>query len=157
MRLYLKGVRMTLHELKQPFESIYKTASNTYLNCNSEELVDLLTNTLSIDDKNQIISILIYRSWQSLVNIFYKQQNSFLTEEECYDIFLEAFDYVCETKPWKKENNSLNNDKDAFIKSMMQCTTSRKINYIIAQHRQKRIVNCNAASVEALQEDFQDG
>lgn len=148
---------MTLFELKQPFKDIYKSANIEYINLSSEELVDLLDNSLSGDEKNQITGILIYRSWQSLVNIFYKQQNKSLSEEECYDIFLEAFSYVISTKPWKKDDNSLNNEKDAFIRAMMQCTMSRKVNYIIAQHRQKRILNCNTMSIEALQEDFQDG
>ena len=148
---------MTLFELKQPFKNIYKSVKSKYIDIKSEDLVELLDTNLSDDDRNQITSILIYRSWQALVNIFYKQQKVYLSEEECYDIFLEAFNYVTSTKPWKKDDNSLNNEKDAFIRAMMQCTMSRKINYIIAQHRQKRILNCNAASIEALQEDFQDG
>ena len=148
---------MNLHELKMPYQKIYNIADDKYKELSSEELVDLLDDEDYTDVKNQIFSILIYRSWQALVNIFYKQQKTSLTEEECYDIFLEAFYYVTSTKPWKKEDNSLNNDKDAFIKAMMQCTSSRKINYVIAQHRHKRILNCNTMSIDALKEDFQEG
>lgn len=155
--IIFEGVMMTLHELKMPFQKLYNTVDDTYKELSSEELVELLDDENYTNVKNQIFSILIYRSWQALVNIFYKQQNTSLTEEECYDIFLEAFYYVTSTKPWKKAGNSLNNDKDAFIKAMMQCTSSRKINHIIAQHRQKRILNCNTMSIDALNEDFQEG
>ena len=65
---------MNLYELKMPYQKIYNIADDEYKELSSEELVDLLDDEDYTNVKNQIFSILIYRSWQALVNIFYKQQ-----------------------------------------------------------------------------------
>lgn len=150
---------MNLSELKDPFRLIYKHCRPQLKDKSSEDLIDIICEEdyEFPEDEDDIYAILVMRSWQALVNIFYKQQNTNLSVEDCYVIFLDALDYVIETRPWKKEDSSLYQDDTAFIKAMMQCAHSRKLNYITAQHRQKRVLNCNALSVDALNEDFQDG
>lgn len=143
---------MTLHELKIPYETIYLTVPATILNMSSEELIDVLPDKSF--DTDAIMSVLIYRSWQALVNIFYKQKS--LTEEQCYDIYLEALEYIIKTKPWKKEDNILYNDSNAFLKAMITCTKSRKMNYFISQHRDKRLLNTTALSIDKLSEEYND-
>lgn len=150
---------MTLSELKEPFRLIYDNCDKDLKNKSSEELIDIINNKSynHPEDENDIYGLLIFRSWRALINILYKQKNTSLSVEECYCIYLDALEYVIETTPWKNEDNSLYGDNSAFIKAMMQCTHSRKVNYVIAQHRQKRILNCNALSIDALNDDFKEG
>lgn len=147
---------MTLGELKEPYEELLKACkfdidkyssieiANKYLECKESE-------------KDLYISALICKSWTVLQYLFYKNNTNLLSAEECYDIFIQTLYYVLKMQVWNDENNSLYQDKDGFVKAMSIAAQCRKKNYLHAQHRQKRLVNYNALSLEGIGEDCSDG
>lgn len=146
---------MTLNELKAPFESMLKT-----IDFDTSDLNSLATNYNTYQDedkKNKVAAVLICASWPSLCSIYFNQAKTNLSVEECFDIFLDAFSYVVDRHVWDNKDSSLYKDKNGFVKAMSTCIKSRKLNYIIAQYRQKRIANYTALSIDLLNEIFQEG
>lgn len=142
-----------LDELKQNYISL---ASTKPLSITPLELVD---KYFSADDgeKDYYLSQLILHCWPALEKLFYKQNMKVLSEEECYDIFIDAFFYVIQHQVWKDENSSLYKDEDALLKAMYTTVESRRRNFFVAQNRQKRQVNQFPVSLDDLYESFQDG
>lgn len=147
---------MTLKELKVPFQNIVDNADAAILSYGCNDIADMYNNTSDAQERNLYVSILICRAWNILQNMFYKD-NAGLSEEECYDIFLETISLVLEKSVWHDENSSIYQDEDAFLKAMNTAARCARINYVIAQHRQKRMANCNALSLDGLNENCSDG
>ena len=142
-----------LDDIKQNYISMAGTKSS------STTPIELVDKYFSVDshDKNQYLAQLILYCWPALEKLFYKQTVKVLSEEECYDIFIDAFFYVIQHQVWKDENSSLYQDKDALLKAMYTTVESRRRNFFVAQNRQKRQVNQFPISLDGLSEEFQDG
>ncbi len=121
------------------------------------EIADKYTNETDEFKKDVYAAVLILYCWPALEKLYYKQQVKVLSQNDCYDIFMDSFLYVMEKQVWKNESNKLYNDKDAILKAMHVLVESRRKNYFIAQNRQKRYVNQCPVSLDVLSEDFQDG
>lgn len=145
---------MTLNEIKEPFERIDKKTLDEY-GCN--KVVELYLSSFSDIEKNRYISYLICKSWNLVNNIYYKNNKMKLTSEECYDIFIQALQYVISNHVWTNEESTLYQDEDAFMKAMAITIESRKKNYIHSKFRQKRVANMMSYSLDSLEEDFQEG
>ena len=142
-----------LNDIKQNYISI---AGAKLPSVSSIDLVDkyFLANTR---DKDYYLAQLILYCWPVLEKLFYKQTVKIMSEEECYDIFIDAFFYVIQHQVWKDENSSLYQDKDALLKAMYTTVESRRRNFFIAQNRQKRQVNQFPLSLDGLSDEFQEG
>lgn len=142
-----------LDDLKQNYINIANTKVS---HLTPIELVDKYFSE-GIPDKNYYLACLILYCWPVLEKLFYKQNMKIMSEEDCYDIFIDSFFYVIQHQVWKDENNVLYNDEDALLKAMYTTVESRRRNYFIAQNRQKRQVNQFPMSLEGLSEEFQEG
>lgn len=146
---------MTFKELKQPFLNIVGSIDiNKY---NANDVVMLYNQSDNSHDKNLYISILILKSWKILQSIYYKNNNANLSEEDCYEIFLETLDYVCTQSVWLNKDSTLYNDKDAFLKAMNTTIQCRKKNFINAKFRQKRFANYDTISLDVITDEYSDG
>lgn len=105
-------------------------------------------------NKDDIIAYLIVYTWPALEKLFYNQNNKVLSVEDCYDIFLDSLYYVLEKKVWNDKNSKLYNDKDALLKAMYTVVESRRINYFVAQNRDKRLANFEAISIDYLAQEY---
>lgn len=143
---------MQLTELKNPFE-LLRPEGDFELN----EIADRFLTEEDSYERDKLFSILVCDSWVALETIFYQKGNSNLSEEECYDIYLDAIHYVLGKRIWKSESSKLYNDPDAFIKAVRVSTKHLKLNYIESQFKHKRVANTYAISIDQLEEDFQDG
>lgn len=121
------------------------------------EIADKYLNEVDEFKKDIYAAILILYCWPALEKLYYKQQVKVLSQNDCYDIFMDSFLYVMEKQVWKNKNNKLYNDEDAILKAMHVLVESRRKNYFIAQNRQKRYVNQCPVSLDVLSDDFQDG
>ena len=121
------------------------------------EIADKYINETDEFKKDVYAAVLILHCWPALEKLYYKQQVKVLSQNDCYDIFMDSFLYVIEKQVWKNESNKLYNDKDAILKAMHVVVESRRKNYFVAQNRQKRYVNQCPVSLDVLSEDFQDG
>ena len=145
---------MGLNDLKQQFENIDTMELDNY---SCTEVANMyLSNSYTID-QNKFISYLICNTWNLLQKIFYTNNNNVLSEEDCYDIFIQALHYVLHTHPWTNEKSTLYNDEKAFEKAMAITVSSRRKNFLKAKFRQKRIINSTNFSLDSLEEDFTDG
>ena len=142
-----------LDELKQNYLSVVDTKVSSLTPI---ELVDKYFSS-DTPDKNQCLAQLILYCWPVLEKLFYKQSMKVLSEEDCYDIFIDAFFYVIQHQVWKDENSSLYKDENALLKAMYTTVESRRRNFFVAQNRQKRQVNQFPVSLDGLSEDFQEG
>lgn len=145
---------MRLNELREQFEGLDIKELDKY---SCTEVADKYLSSSSISEKNKYVSFLICNNWNLLQRIFYTNNNSVLTEEECYDIFIQTFHYVIKMHVWTNPDSSLYNDSQAFEKAMAITIQSRRKNYLKAKFRQKRIVNNTNFSLDNLEEDFQEG
>lgn len=122
----------------------------------SREIIDTIDH-VNTDRKETYTALLLLEAWPCLTRMYYKNNNAELTQDECYDIFLDAFFYLMEKKPWSKKDSQLNNDPNAFLKCMYTCCESRKKNYINSKFRDKRFVNYSTVSLDKIQEEHTDG
>lgn len=105
-----------------------------------------------------LLGTLFCAAWPALEGIYYNQHSGIkLSAEECYDIFVDTFNYIIKSAPWKKKDSSLYNDKNAFVKAMKVCIKHRKMNYVNAQFKLKRVANTGAVSLDYLNDEFQEG
>ena len=144
---------MNLKELKKPFEKNFSKDLSKY---NNNELVGMYLSTNSSIKQDKIVSNLMCESWGILQSLYY-HNSKILTEEDCYEIFLQAFDYVIKKHVWDNPESTLYNDELAFMKAMSITVESRRKNFLKAKFRDKRIANTGAVSLDKLEEDFQDG
>lgn len=119
----------------------------------TREIIDTIEH---VDKQRKEIytALLILEAWPCVTRMYHRNNNAELTEEECYDIFLDSFFYLLDRKPWSKKSNKLYKDEDAFIKAMNTCCESRKKNYINSKFRDKRFVNYKTMSLDKMQEDY---
>lgn len=145
---------MTLSELKEPYSRIFDKKLDRYT---CTEVADMYLSSSSDVEKNKYISYLICKSWNNLSNIYYKNNKTNLSAEECYDIFIQTLNYVISSHAWTREDSSLNGDNKAFEKAMAITIVNRKKNYVNSKFRQKRFANFKTSSLDLLEEDFTDG
>lgn len=148
---------MTLSELKKPFETSIETCKYELDKYNCNEVVNLYLSSSTVYDKNIYISYLILKSWNLLQNIYYKNNITSLSSEECYDIFIQTLNYVVSKHVWDNKESSLYNDPEAFMKAMAITIQCRKKNFVNAKFKYKRVANNNYLSLDSLQEDFSEG
>lgn len=144
---------MNLKELKKPFETNFSKDLSKY---NNNELVGMYLSTNSSIEKNKIVSNLMCESWGILQSLYY-HNSKILSEEDCYEIFLQAFNYVVENHVWDNPGSTLYNDELAFMKAMSITVESRRKNFLKAKFRDKRIADTGAISLDKLEEDWTDG
>jgi len=145
----------SLSEIKKNYITLSKcldTSKYTML-----EIADKYITEKNEFKKDVYAAVLILYCWPALEKLYYKQQVKVLSQNDCYDIFMDSFLYVMEKQVWKNESNKLYNDKDAVLKAMHVLVESRRKNYFIAQNRQKRYVNQCPISLDELSSEFQEG
>lgn len=148
---------MTLSELKEPFENNYKINKTKLDKYSCNEIAELYLSSSSLEDKNAYTSFLLCNAWNLLQRIYYVGNNAKLSCEECYDIFIQTFQYVIENHVWDNPNSTLYKDENAFMKAMAVTIQCRKKNYIESKFKQKRIINNNIISLDSLYDDYVDG
>ena len=134
---------MILKELKKPYESIISSCKDDFGNCSCEQIVSFLLSESSVYKINLYTSILLVRAWHILQNMYYSSNNARLSCEECYDIFIHSFYYVVYHHVWDRPESTLYGDDSAFLKALSVASQSRKVNYICAKFKKKRVVNNN--------------
>ena len=142
-------------EFKAPYEAILKSKNIDIKDYNLQDVVADVAD--DVGDKDVNMSILIIAAWKSFRSIYYKQKTKELTMEDCYDIFLDSIHYLIDRQPWTKPGHKLYGDEDAFLKGVNTCIKSLRVNFIEAQHKQKRRVNYKAASLDYLDDAFAEG
>lgn len=144
---------MGISELKKQFEMIDTKELEKY---SCTEVADMYLSNSSAISQNKFISYLVCKNWNLLQRIYYTN-NTVLSEEDCYDIFIQTLHYVLKMHVWTNEESSLYQDEQAFEKAMAITIQSRRKNFLKAKFRQKRIVNSTNFSLDSMEEDFQDG
>ena len=148
---------MELKELKKPYSEILKYNAIDLNKIDSIDICNKYFDAKTEKEKNLYTSILVCLAWPSLTRIYYKPCGYRLSAEDCYDIFMESFSYIMSKHVWTDENSSLYKDKDAFKKAMNICIESRRKNFLNALFKDKRIANSTSASLDDMEEDFQEG
>ena len=145
---------MTLNDLKKQFEIINTEELDRYSNT---EIAGKYLSSSSIMERNKYISYLICQSWNLLQKIYYTNNNGVLSEEDCYDIFMQTLHYVLNSHVWTNKKSTLYEDDKAFDKAMAITIQSRRKNFLKAKFRQKRIINSTNYSLDSLEENYTDG
>lgn len=146
---------LTLNELKSPYETLVKVNKIDLKSIEPQDIVDKYYE--DEEHRDLYISILVCKSWNSLQSLYYKHNEFKLSAEECYDIFIQTLYYVVKSRAWKKEDSTLFEDENAFLKAMNVTIGCRKKNYVHAQHRQKRVANYNSLSLDGVSEECSEG
>lgn len=105
---------------------------------------------------NNCLSAIIYKFWSVATKGFYSQGIKIASEEECYNWLIDSIQYVLDHRVWDDENHPLYKDKKAPEKAINVVFNSTKINYFVAQTRQKRKVDSTSLSLEAIAENASD-
>lgn len=142
-------------DFKKPYEDILKANKINIKDYDLQEVVKNLHD--GIGDKDIQMSILVIASWKSFKSVYWKQKTRELNMQDCYDIFLDSIYYLIDRQPWLDESNSMHGDKDAFLKGMNTRIKSFKLNWIEAQHKQKRRANYKTASLSYIDDTFTEG
>lgn len=147
---------MTLKEIKRPFEQIIESNG---LNLKEININNIITKYKESGCSDSIcLSILFHEAWPALDSIYYNQRGGLiLSAEECYDIFVDTFQYIIKSSPWENKDHKLYGEEKAFLRAMRTCIKHRKLNYLDAQFKQKRVANTGAISMDYLNEEFQEG
>lgn len=148
---------MTLSELKEPFEKSIKASKYKLDKYSCNDIVSLYLSSSTTYDKNIYISYLVLKSWNLLQKIYYVNNTTSLSCEECYDIFIQTLSYVVSKHVWDNEESSLYQDPEAFMKAMAITIQCRKKNFVNAKFKYKRVANNNHLSLDGLQEGYSEG
>ena len=102
------------------------------------------------------LSAIIYKFWPVATKGYYSQGLKLASQEECYNWLIDSIQYVLEHHVWTDPNHQLYNDKKAPEKAINVVFTSTKINYFVALTRQKRSINSNSISLDAISKEASD-
>lgn len=101
------------------------------------------------------LAALVLRYWNIIEKMLYKDYGLY-DEKEAYDWFMDALLYTITACPWKDETSTVYNDPKAVEKVLNTCVHCSRANWFQASNRQKRKINHNLSSIEALSEEFKD-
>ena len=147
-----------LEELKQS----YKESADMIPGWKKISRSALCNLYLEVKDKDSFLcqsylSAIIYKFWNLVEKNYYKQWKEIASIEECYDWLVDSVLQVLDQHVWTDPDNKLYGDKNAPEKCINVCLNSRKINYFVAQQRQKRVSRLKCSSLDWLEEDSSDG
>lgn len=102
------------------------------------------------------LSAIIYKFWSVATKGYYSQGIKLASQEECYNWLIDSIQYVLEHHVWDDENHPLYKDKKAPEKAINVVFNSTKINYFVAQTRQKRKIDATSLSLDGISEQVSD-
>lgn len=102
------------------------------------------------------LSAIIYKFWSIAVKAYHSQGIKIAYPEDCYNWLVDSIMYVLENHVWTDPDHSLYNDKKAPEKAINVVFTSTKINYFVAQTRQKRKIDATSISLDGISEEASD-
>lgn len=102
------------------------------------------------------LSAIVYRFWNVAVKAYYAQGIKLASPEEFYNWLIDSIQYVLEHHVWTDPNHKLFNDLKAPEKAINVVFNSTKINYFVAQTRQKRKIDATSISLDSISEDVSD-
>lgn len=112
------------------------------------------------DENNSLLdnclSAIIYKFWSVATKGYYSQGLKLASQEDCYNWLIDSIQYVLEHHVWDDENHKLYKDKKAPEKAINVVFNSTKINYFVAQTRQKRKIDATSLSLDGISEDVSD-
>lgn len=102
------------------------------------------------------LSAIIYKFWNIAVKAYYAQGIKLAAPEEFYNWLIDSIQYVLKHHVWTDEKHRLFNDPKAPEKAVNVVFNSTKINYFVAQTRQKRKVDATSMSLDSISEEVSD-
>lgn len=147
-----------LDEYKQNYEQIANCLPN-WKNISKSELCRQYCKCVDTNDpKSELyLAAIIYRFWNLLTRDYYNQQIKLADEYDCYNWFIESILYVLEKRVWEDKNSTLYKDINGPEKAIATVMNSQKINYFVANKRDKRRIDNESLSLDQLMEDSSDG
>lgn len=105
---------------------------------------------------NAYLSGIIYKFWYMMSGSFYSQMVKVAEEEDCYNWYIDCILYVLEQRKWLDPNSNLYKDPKGPEKALCVTMNSRRINFFVQAKRDKRKLNYESSSIEALAEKLGD-
>ena len=140
------------------YKELYKKRACLYEGWNTKGKSELVLEYLDPKkkDKESCLSAVFYRFWNLPYSTYFSQRKIIASENDCYDMLVTAIMYVLNNRPWEREDSSLYQDLKGPEKAIAIRYKSEKINFFVSCQRQKRTLNYNSLSLEALQENTSD-
>lgn len=105
--------------------------------------------------KDAYLAAIVLRYWNIIEKLVYKDYGLY-DPKEAYDWFMDALLYILRDQPWHDPKASVYNDPRGLEKTLNICVKCSRANWFQASNRQKRKVNHNLSSLDALTEEYKD-
>ena len=102
------------------------------------------------------LSAIIYKFWNVATKFYYSQGIKLATPEDCYNWLIDSIQYVLEHHVWTDQNHKLYKDPKAPEKAINVVFNSTKINFFVANTRQKRKIDATSISLDGISEETSD-
>lgn len=135
----------------------YKEVASV-INWKSYSINDLFFNAVKHEKESDYVNWyagIVCRTWGYAGRI-YSQCNKHVPFDQCYDVLLEAIDYVLEKRVWENPENSLYQDPVAPDKAFHVALLRQKDILLKRLNAQKRHANFNTLSIDKAHEDYND-
>ena len=140
---------------------------NSYIECANlipnwrdlsiSELANLYVESDDDTFKNSCFSALMCKHWKMIGMFYYKQGIKSASEIDCHDWVVDGILGALQDRVWLNPNNSLYNDPKGPEKAMNVFIRSTRANYYQFIAYDKRSLNYNSLSLDALEENSSDG
>lgn len=101
------------------------------------------------------LAAIVLRYWNIIEKLVYKDYGLY-DPKEAYDWFMDSLLYILRDQPWKDPKSSVYNDPRGVEKTLNTCVKCSRANWFQASNRQKRKINHNLSSLDALADEFKD-
>ena len=146
-----------LNEYKQIYKDNADLLGENWSALSKSELANLYLANKDTIKADYYLSALIYKYWNMINSMYYKQGLKQATEEDCYNIVVESILNALNAHAWTQPECSVYNDKKGPEKIITKCIMCTRANFYQAINYDKRIVNYTSNSLEAMQENLSDG
>lgn len=120
---------------------------------NKNTLCNLYIQNKDTELGDAYFAAIMCRYWSALDKYWYKSYSS-ASQEDCFDMFVEALTYAFSRADWLDEKSSMYNDPNGPDKIINRCIIQARARYYQFTNKHKRKLNYGISSIEEMQDYY---